>query len=155
MKPTDYAMTIVWSEDDQAYLARVPSLPGCVADGKTREEAVANAVSVIQDWIDTAKELGRPVPAPLSDQEYHQRAKEITGKSQELFQKALNDALQKALRETEAELWTKFQEQLQELQEQQEALQEEWSVLWTASAAKPRIISNSPSALTGTSARRR
>ncbi len=135
MKPTDYAITIVWSEDDQAYLARVPSLPGCVADGKTREEAVANAVGVIQDWIDTAKELGRPVPSPLSDQDYHQRAREIADKGQALFQKAVNDAVQKALSETEATL----REELSDYS------------LWAFSGTRTRTISESSSALIDTS----
>ena len=59
-----HAIIIYWSGDDQAFIAEVPELPGCAADGKTRREAVANAEVVIQEWIETAKELGRPIPQP-------------------------------------------------------------------------------------------
>ena len=59
-----YEVIIYWSEDDQAYVAEVPELPGCAADGATYQEALANAEIVIQEWIETAKELGRPIPEP-------------------------------------------------------------------------------------------
>ena len=59
-----YEVIIYWSEDDQAYVAEVPELPGCAADGATYQEALANAETVIQEWIETAKELGRPIPEP-------------------------------------------------------------------------------------------
>jgi len=57
-------MIIYWSDEDQAYLVEVPDLPGCMADGKTRQEALANAETIIQEWIETARDLGRPIPAP-------------------------------------------------------------------------------------------
>lgn len=57
-------MIIYWSDEDQAYLVEVPDLPGCMADGKTRQEAIANAETIIQEWIETARDLGRPIPAP-------------------------------------------------------------------------------------------
>jgi predicted RNase H-like HicB family nuclease len=59
-----YEIIMYWSEDDGAYIAEVPELPGCMADGKTYQEALANAERIIQEWIDTAKELGRTVPDP-------------------------------------------------------------------------------------------
>ena len=59
-----YAITIHWSEEDQAFIAEAPELPGCAADGATRQEAVANLEVVIQEWIETAKELNRPIPQP-------------------------------------------------------------------------------------------
>lgn len=59
-----YEMIIYWSEEDQAFIAEVPELPGCAADGSTYQEAIANAEVVIQEWIETAKELGRPIPDP-------------------------------------------------------------------------------------------
>jgi len=59
-----YEMIIFWSEQDNAYVAEVPELPGCMADGKTYQEAVAGAEQVIREWIETAKELGRPIPKP-------------------------------------------------------------------------------------------
>lgn len=59
-----YDVIIYWSAADRAFIAEVPELPGGTADGKTYQEAVANVEIVIQQWIDTAKELGRPIPAP-------------------------------------------------------------------------------------------
>ena len=59
-----YRMEVVWSDADQSFLVRVPELPGCMADGPTCEEAVANAKVVIGHWIETARELGREVPSP-------------------------------------------------------------------------------------------
>ena len=59
-----YELIIFWSEEDQAFLVEVPELPGCMADGRTYAEAAANAERVIEPWIQTAKELGRPIPTP-------------------------------------------------------------------------------------------
>ena len=57
-----YEMIIYWSQEDEAFLVEVPELPGCMADGQTYLEAVANAEAVIQQWLATARELGRPIP---------------------------------------------------------------------------------------------
>jgi predicted RNase H-like HicB family nuclease len=59
-----YEIIIYWSKDDQAYIAEVPELPGCAADGSTYQEALANVELIIQEWIETAKELGRVIPQP-------------------------------------------------------------------------------------------
>ena len=59
-----YEMIIYWSDDDEAFVVEVPELPGCAADGTTYEEAVANAKVIITEWIETAQELGRPIPEP-------------------------------------------------------------------------------------------
>ena len=59
-----YEMVIYWSETDAAFLVEVPELPGCMADGISYQEAVANAERIIEEWIETAKEEGRPIPAP-------------------------------------------------------------------------------------------
>jgi predicted RNase H-like HicB family nuclease len=61
---TRYEIIIYWSEDDGAFIAEVPELPGCMADGATYEEALANVNLVVQEWIETASELGRSVPEP-------------------------------------------------------------------------------------------
>ena len=61
---TKYEIILYWSVDDDAFVAEVPELPGCAADGSTRQEALANAETVIQEWIETARELGRPIPEP-------------------------------------------------------------------------------------------
>ena len=57
-----YEIIIYWSEEDKAYIAEVPELPGCMSDGNTYQDALANAELIIQEWIETAKELGRPIP---------------------------------------------------------------------------------------------
>lgn len=64
MNEPRYEMIIYWSEGDQAFVAEVPELPGCASDGATYQEAVANAKVVIAEWIETAMELGRPIPEP-------------------------------------------------------------------------------------------
>ncbi|RJQ53347.1 MAG: type II toxin-antitoxin system HicB family antitoxin [Nitrospiraceae bacterium] len=59
-----YEIVIYWSAEDRAYIAEVPELPGCMADGKTYQEALSNVEIIIQEWIETAKELKRPIPQP-------------------------------------------------------------------------------------------
>ncbi|MFL5245675.1 MAG: type II toxin-antitoxin system HicB family antitoxin [Gemmataceae bacterium] len=59
-----YEIIRYWSKEDQAYIAEVPELAGCAADGATYQEPLANVEVVIQQWIETAQELGRPIPAP-------------------------------------------------------------------------------------------
>jgi predicted RNase H-like HicB family nuclease len=59
-----YEIIIYWSDEDEAFIAEVPELPGCAADGATYQEALANAEVIIDEWIETAKGLGRPIPEP-------------------------------------------------------------------------------------------
>ena len=59
-----YELTIYWSEVEQAFIVEVPELIGCAADGETYQEAAQNAEVVIQEWIETAQELGQPIPQP-------------------------------------------------------------------------------------------
>ncbi len=59
-----YEIILYWSEEDRAFIAEVPELPGCAADGATYREALESAETVIQEWIDTARELGRDIPPP-------------------------------------------------------------------------------------------
>ena len=59
-----YEIVIYWSEEDKAFIAEVPELPGCAADGATYAEALANVDVIIQEWIERAKELGRSIPEP-------------------------------------------------------------------------------------------
>ncbi len=65
MKPEyRYEVIIYWSEEDQAFIAEVPELPGCAADGASYAEAISNVQVIIRKWIETARELGRPIPEP-------------------------------------------------------------------------------------------
>lgn len=59
-----YELIIYWSAEDQSFVVEVPELPGCMADGETYERAVVNARDVIEQWIETARELGRTIPEP-------------------------------------------------------------------------------------------
>ena len=59
-----YEIILYWSDEDNAYIAEVPELAGCMADGETRLDALHNAERVIAEWIETAQELGQEIPAP-------------------------------------------------------------------------------------------
>ena len=59
-----YELIIYWSDEDESFIVEVPELAGCMADGATYQEALSNAETVIREWVDTARELGRPVPEP-------------------------------------------------------------------------------------------
>lgn len=59
-----YEIVIYWSKDDNCYIAEVPELAGCMADGNTPVEAAANAQIIINEWLETAKALGRDIPEP-------------------------------------------------------------------------------------------
>lgn len=59
-----YEIIIYWSEQDRAFIAEVPELPGCMADGKTKAKALVAVERVAREWIETARELGRDIPEP-------------------------------------------------------------------------------------------
>ena len=59
-----YELIIYWSKEDKAFIVEVPELPGCMADGSSYEEALANAKIVIAEWLETARSLNRPIPEP-------------------------------------------------------------------------------------------
>ncbi len=64
MAMTKYEVILYWSAEDDAFIAEVPELAGCAADGATRQEALENVETVIGEWIETARELGRAIPEP-------------------------------------------------------------------------------------------
>jgi predicted RNase H-like HicB family nuclease len=64
MMTIKYEMIVYWSDEDETFIVEVPELPGCMADGNTYQEAVANAERIIYEWIETAKTLGRSIPVP-------------------------------------------------------------------------------------------
>ena len=61
---TKYEIILYWSDEDGAFIAEVPELAGCAADGATRQEALSNVEIVIAEWLETARQLGRPIPEP-------------------------------------------------------------------------------------------
>ncbi len=64
VEPLRYEVIIYWSAEDEAFIAEVPELPGCAADGPTPQNALANVEVVAREWIETARELGRAIPEP-------------------------------------------------------------------------------------------
>lgn len=59
-----YEIILYWSDRDRAFIAEVPELPGCAADGATYQQAVRNVQVTMRQWLETANELGRPIPKP-------------------------------------------------------------------------------------------
>jgi predicted RNase H-like HicB family nuclease len=59
-----YEVILYWSDEDKAFIAEAPELPGCMADGETYQQALANLEAIIHEWIETARELGRAIPEP-------------------------------------------------------------------------------------------
>lgn len=59
-----YERIIYWSEQDKRFIVEVPELPGCMADGETAGQALENAEKIIEEWLETAKEIGRDIPQP-------------------------------------------------------------------------------------------
>jgi predicted RNase H-like HicB family nuclease len=59
-----YEIIIYWSNEDNAFIAEVPELPGCMADGQTYEEVLKNVQTIIEEWIETAKSINREIPKP-------------------------------------------------------------------------------------------
>jgi len=70
MENIKYEIIIFWSEEDQSFVAEVPELAGCMADGDTYQSALQNAETVIAEWIETAKILGREIPKPKGKLKY-------------------------------------------------------------------------------------
>ena len=62
-----YEIILYWSNEDQAFIAEVPELPGCMAHGDTQEAALRNVNEAMDFWIDTAREVGTPVPQPKGE----------------------------------------------------------------------------------------
>lgn len=62
-----YEIILYWSNEDQAFIAEAPELPGCMAHGDDQETALENVKAAMQLWIDTAHELGRPVSEPKGE----------------------------------------------------------------------------------------
>ena len=59
-----YEIIVYWSNEDKSFIAEMPELPGCMADGISYEEVVKNITVIAEEWIETAKELGREIPVP-------------------------------------------------------------------------------------------
>jgi predicted RNase H-like HicB family nuclease len=97
MKTHEYAVQIVWSKEDQAYLAIPFELAGCVADGQTPEEALANLRVIVEEWLEVAKEQGRKIPAPLSIEDLERLGNKHQAFLRQQVEAAVNAAVENLL----------------------------------------------------------
>lgn len=104
MKSTDYPIFLVYSKEDEGWLARVDVLGGCVADGKTPEEALANVKEEIQLWVETSKELGRPIPKALDAQEIEDLQIDLAAQQGQKIQQLIQQGVQQILDQTLSQL---------------------------------------------------
>lgn len=93
----DYSVIILWSNEDEAYLAEVPELPGCMADGATQAEALRNAQEAAAKWVEVAREESRPVPHPLTTEDWEKKHQEFQNHLQKHIQKEVAGAVQKII----------------------------------------------------------
>jgi len=97
----DYSVNLIWSREDEAYIAAVPELPGCMADGETMEEALQNVREVARQWVEVATEDGRRIPQPMSFEDLRQsvedRNKQMQMEIQKTCEQAVSSILPKAL----------------------------------------------------------
>jgi predicted RNase H-like HicB family nuclease len=90
MNPNGYSIIVAWSEEDQAFIAMVPELAGCMAHGETRTQAIGEAEIAIENWLDTARELGREIPSPTHWADYETQ---VDQRTQEEFKNAVQAAI--------------------------------------------------------------
>lgn len=83
-----YKSIVYWSEEDKCYLAEIPLLPGCIADGETKEEAIQNVNVIADEWIETANDIKREIPKPL--QEFESTSPSIEDVAKYVLQKTNN-----------------------------------------------------------------
>ena len=93
----EYAVQIIWSAEDGAYIAMPMELPGCMADGKTPEEALANLKVIIAEWIDVATEEGRDIPKAMSIQEMAKQNGQALVVQQKKIQQYIQQEVEKAV----------------------------------------------------------
>jgi predicted RNase H-like HicB family nuclease len=126
MNPDTYSIILVWSDDDEAFVATVPELPGCMAHGETRAEAFKQTEIAIEKWLDTARELGREIPPPKHLTDYEKELDERVAKSSEELKAEMSEAiiaaapamtpgiveaLAKYFAEHGEDVWTKYSEE--------------------------------------------
>lgn len=95
---------VMWSDEDDSYLAIAPQLQGCMAHGSTREEAVQNLEKTIADWMDSAKEFGWNVPPPLSADEFAKQVHQSADTQRKEFERAVRGAVDAALQQIVPEI---------------------------------------------------
>ena len=91
MNQDTYGVIIFWSDDDAAFIASVPELPGCMAHGETRALAIEQIEIAIQNWLDTAREIGREIPSPPKDMADH--IKELDQKAEQTIKAGIEKVM--------------------------------------------------------------
>jgi predicted RNase H-like HicB family nuclease len=104
MTENHYSMLVLWSEDDQAFLAHVVELPGCIAHGESREAAVKNGLIAIENWLETAEELKRDIPTPVDVTAFEKMTAQQAQDVRNLFEQAVKKAVNEALMQLEPEM---------------------------------------------------
>jgi predicted RNase H-like HicB family nuclease len=94
-----YSFHCVWSDEDEAFILCVPELPGCKADGATVVEALAALEVVVDQWLQVAKEQGRPIPKPLSTTDYEATAKKFREELAEHVKREVESAVQRVIKD--------------------------------------------------------
>jgi predicted RNase H-like HicB family nuclease len=94
-----YSIYIAWSVEDEAYVAHVLELAGCVADGATYEEVLANLDATIDEWIETANELGREIPKPIDHRSFDEGAEEFKRQVEQHIRREVETAVQRVLQD--------------------------------------------------------
>jgi len=94
-----YSFEMIWSGEDGVYLSQVKELPGCIADGATPEEALQNIIIVMQEWLETANEEGRPIPAPLTLERLENNAAVARSLIEKQLEKQVGEAVGQVLQQ--------------------------------------------------------
>jgi predicted RNase H-like HicB family nuclease len=94
-----YSLQVVWSEEDKAFIATIPELPGCMADGDTPEAAVAAAYESAAHWIESATEMARAIPPAFTTEDYQRMAAQFRSKIQEEVKRQVEEAVSRVLNE--------------------------------------------------------
>ena len=110
-----YPAMVLWSNEDQAFIAMSMQLEGCYGDGSTPEEAIANLRTVIPEWIESAKQKGWAIPPPMDSLQMGEQTKQQMVAQREAFEKAVTMAVSRILElakpQIEAEILKKLTEQ--------------------------------------------
>lgn len=99
----EYSVEIVWSKEDGAYLAVIQELQGCMADGRTREEALANVIEIATEWTEVAKEKGRTIPMAQTVEDRIERKRQfddsVNAQIRQTIAKAVSEIVPRAVQE--------------------------------------------------------
>jgi predicted RNase H-like HicB family nuclease len=94
-----YSVYVSWSKDDEAYIGHVIELPGCVADGTSHEELLKNLEATIDEWIETATELGRKIPDPIDYRSFEEAGDEFNRRLEQHVRREVETAVQRVLQD--------------------------------------------------------